>query len=62
MTAIKDDIAEMRLRSDPKTRHLLKMALGSDDLVMLPILADLAQRLEYLEKIILPPAGRKGLD
>lgn len=50
-TALKDDIVELRLRSDVKTRNMLKMALGADYLVLLPILADLAQRVERLEKI-----------
>lgn len=54
-TALKDDIVELRLRSDVKTRNMLKMALGADYLVLLPILADLAQRVERLEKINLTP-------
>lgn len=48
--AIRDDIVELKLRSDPKTRNLLKMALSSDYLALLPILSDLAQRMEHLEK------------
>lgn len=50
-TAMKDDIVELRLRSDPKTRNMLKMALGSDYLVLLPILSDLVHRVQRLEKI-----------
>ena len=53
-TALKDDIVELRLRSDVKTRNMLKMALGADYLVLLPILADLAQRIERLEKMKQP--------
>lgn len=43
-SALKDDIVELRLRSDVKTRNMLKMVLGADYLVLLPILAALAQR------------------
>ena len=48
-TALKDDVIELKLRSDPKTRNMLKMALGSNYMVLLPIIADLAQRVERLE-------------
>ena len=48
-TALKDDVVELKLRSDPKTRNMLKMALGSNYMVLLPIIADLAQRVERLE-------------
>ena len=48
-TALKDDVVELRLRSDSKTRNMLKMALGSNYMVLLPIIADLAQRVERLE-------------
>ena len=48
-TALKDDVVELKLKSDPKTRNMLKMALGSNYMVLLPLIADLAQRVERLE-------------
>lgn len=54
-TALKDDVVELKLRSDPKTRNMLKMALGSNYMILLPILADLAQRVERLEGNASPP-------
>lgn len=55
-TALKDDVVELKLRSDPKTRNMLKMALGSNYMVLLPILADLAQRVERLEGNAVAPS------
>ena len=49
VTAMKDDVVEMRLKSDPKTRNLLKMALASDSMALLPVIADLARKVEVLE-------------
>lgn len=50
VTAMKDDLVELRLRSDHKTRNLLKTALGSDSGALLTIIADLARKVEALEK------------
>lgn len=49
VTALRDDWVELRLRSDAKTRHLLKTALGADSMALLPIVADLAKKVELLE-------------
>lgn len=49
VTAMKDDLVELRLRSDHRTRNLLKMALGSDSGALLTIIADLVRKVEALE-------------
>jgi len=49
VTAMKDDLVELRLKTDSKTRNLLKTALGSDSVALLPIIADLARKVELLE-------------
>ena len=54
VTAMKDDVVDLRLRSDSKTRNIIKMALGSDSGALLTIIADLARKVEALESRVNP--------
>jgi len=50
LTCVKSDMTEIQLKSDPETKKLLTKLFSSNSLSLLPMIADLAYKLEMLEK------------
>ena len=54
LTCVKTDMTEIQLKSDPETKKLLKKMFSSDSFSLLPMIADLAYKIELLEKRLNP--------
>ena len=54
LTCVKTEMTEIQLKSDPETKKLLTKLFSTNNLSVLPIIADLAYKIELLEKRLNP--------
>jgi hypothetical protein len=54
LTCVKTDMTEIQLKSDPETKKLITKLFSTNNLSVLPMIADLAYKLELLEKRLNP--------
>jgi len=54
LTCVKADMTEIQLKSDPETKKLLTKLFSTNNLSVLPMIADLAYKIELLEKRLNP--------
>ncbi len=59
LTCLKTDMTEIQLKSDPATKKLLTKLFSTNNFSLLPMIADLAYKIELLEK---RTAGKNCLD
>ena len=50
LTCIKTDHAELLIKSDDKTKNLIKKMFASDSISLLPLIAELSHKVERLEQ------------
>lgn len=50
LTCVKTDMTEIQLKSDPATKKLLTKIFSSNNFSLLPMIADLAYKIELIEK------------
>jgi len=54
LTCVKTDITEIQLKSDPETKKLITKLFSTNNFSILPMIADLAYKIELLEKRLIP--------
>jgi len=57
LTCVKTDMTEIQLKSDPETKKLITKLFSTNNLSVLPMIADLAYKLELIEKRLNSSAG-----